>query len=226
MKNFLSVLTLLTLFVLSAVAQNYSTVTITPQNGVLVVNGINQISIPNYDPSEVQLEPISGAVAAPGNDQMYTVAEFPTLNAVWNTCNSSATWSTNLVTLDTYSGETANTGYAALKFAGSPNTYGYAKFDKTVSGAWTEFGYFTTGSGINEQTVAVSVTPNPASDVLSISNVEGAQVSVFALNGQEMKRIEKANSIEDICISNWSAGVYIVRCVFEGYVCMLKVVKE
>ncbi len=226
MKKFLSVLTLLTVFVCGAVAQNYSTVIITPQNGVLVVNGINQISIPNYDPSEVQLEPISGAVAVPSNDQMYTVAEFPTLNAVWNTCNSSATWSTNLVTLDTYSGQTANTGYAALKFAGSPNTYGYAKYDKTVSGAWTEFGYFTTGAGINEQAVAVSVTPNPVSDMLNIRNVEGAHVSIYSLNGQEMKRIEKADMDEMVDMSSWSAGVYVVRCSFEGYVCMIKVVKE
>lgn len=226
MKKILSVLTLLTVFVCGAVAQNYSTVIITPQNGVLVVNGINQISIPNYDPSEVQLEPISGAVAVPSNDQMYTVAEFPTLNAVWNTCNSSATWSTNLVTLDTYSGQTANTGFAALKFAGSPNTYGYAKFDKTVSGAWTEFGYFTTGNGINEQTVAVSVTPNPASNELNIHHVAGAQISIYSLNGQEMKRIEKADMDEIVDISNWSAGVYVVRCVFSGYVSMLKVVKE
>ena len=226
MKKFLSVLTLLFVFTLGTLAQNYSTVTITPQNGVLVVNGINQISIPNYDPSEVQLEPISGAVAVPSNDQMYTVAEFPTLNAVWNTCNSSAIWATNLVTLDTYSGQTANNGYAALKFAGTPNTYGYAKFDKTVSGAWTEFGYFTTGSGINDLMVAVSVTPNPASNMLNINNIEGAQISIYTLNGQEVKRIEKANNNEVVSISGWSAGVYVVRCAFEGYVSMVKFVKE
>lgn len=226
MRKFLSVLTLLVVFVLGAVAQNYSTVTITPQNGVLVVNGIQQISIPNYDPSEVQLEPISGAVAVPSNDQMYTVAEFPTLNAVWNTCNSSAIWATNLVTLDTYSGQTANSGYAALKFAGTPNTYGYAKYDKTVSGAWTEFGYFTTGSGINEQTVAVSVGPNPSSDVLNINHVEGAQISIYSLGGQEMQRIENANATEMINVSNWAIGVYVVCCTFEGYVSMVKFVKE
>ena len=226
MKRILSILTLLVIFALGAVAQNYSTVTITPQNGVLVVNGINQISIPNYDPSEVQLEPISGAVAVPSADQMYTIAEYPTLNAVWNTCNASPTWATNLVTLDTYSGQTANTGYAALKFGGSPISYGYAKFDKTVSGAWTEFGYFTTNSGISEQTLSVSVTPNPASDELNIHHVAGAQISVYGLNGQEMMRIEKADMNEVISISDWAAGVYVVRCAFEGYVSMVKFVKE
>jgi hypothetical protein len=227
MKKILSVLTLLVSFAWGAVAQNYSTVTITPQNGVLVVNGINQISIPNYDPSEVQLEPISGSVAVPSAAQMYTIAEYPTLNAVWNTCSSSSTiWASNLVTLDTYSGQTANTGYAALLFAGSPISCGYAKFDKTVSGAWTEFGYFTTNSGINEQTLSVSVTPNPVSDELNIHHVAGAQISIYCLNGQEMKRIEKADMNEVINISGWSAGVYVVRCTFEGYVSMVKFVKE
>ena len=226
MKKFLSVLSLCLAFSLGTFAQNYSTVIITPQNGVLVVNGINQISVPNYDPSEVQLEPISGAVAVPNTDQMYTVAEFPTLNAVWNTCNSSAVWATNLVTLDTYSGQTANTGYAALKFSGSPNTYGYAKFDKTVSGAWTEFGYFTTGSGIVELNDAVAVSPTLASDVLNISHADGAQVSIYNLNGQEVKRIEKASAVEVVNISGLSAGVYVVRCDFGSQVSMIKFVKE
>ena len=62
--------------IFGAYAQNYSTVQITPVNGVLTVNGIAQISIPNYDPSEVQLEPMSGSVAVPSSDQMYTVQEF------------------------------------------------------------------------------------------------------------------------------------------------------
>ncbi|MBR2772200.1 MAG: hypothetical protein IKD78_09380, partial [Bacteroidales bacterium] len=82
---------------------------------------------------EVQLEPMAGSVAVPNADQMYTVAEFATLDAVWNACNASAIWADNMVTLDTYSGQGMNTGYAALKFSGTPNTYGYAKFDKTVS---------------------------------------------------------------------------------------------
>lgn len=227
MKKVLSVLAFFVTFAMGAVAQNYSTVTITPQNGVLVVNGINQISIPNYDPSEVQLEPLAGRVAAPSADQAYTVAEFATLDAVWSAFSSSSIfWTDNLVTLDTYSGTSLTTGYAALFFSGNPNTCGYAKFDKNVSGGWTEFGYFTTSSGINEQTLSVSVMPNPASDELNIHHVAGAQISIYSLNGQEMKRIEKADMDEVISIADWSAGVYVVRCAFDGYVSMVKFVKE
>ena len=47
------VLSLLCTF--GAFAQNYSTVPVALQNGVLVVNGVNQLSVPNYDPSEVSI---------------------------------------------------------------------------------------------------------------------------------------------------------------------------
>ena len=207
-------------------AQNYSTVQVTPQNGVLTVNGIEQISIPNYDPSEVQLEPMAGRVAVPSSDQSYTIAEFATLDAVYAYfINSSAIWSENLVTLDTYSGQ-YNTGYAALFFAGSPNTRGYAKFDKSVSGGWTEFGYFTTGSGINELSNVISVCPNPVKDILSIDNAEGAQISICNMNGQEVMHIEKAMVNEKVNVSDLSAGVYFVRIACGNNSNTMKFVKE
>ena len=211
---------------LGGFAQNYSTVQITPQNGVLVVNGIQQISIPNYDPSEVQLEPMAGRVAVPSSDQSYTIAEFATLDAVY-ACfpNSSVIWSDNLVTLDTYSGQ-YNTGYAALFFSGSPNTYGYAKFDKSVSGGWIEFGYFTAGSGINELSNIISVCPNPVKDVLSIDNAEGAQISICNMNGQEMMHIEKAIVNEKVNVSDLSSGVYFVRIAYGNKLNTMKFVKE
>lgn len=208
-------------------AQNYSTVQVTPQNGVLTVNGIEQISIPNYDPSEVQLEPIAGQVAIPSSDQAYTVAEFATLDAVYNyTTGNSAIWTSNMVTLDTYSGQSLTTGYAALKFSGTPNTYGYAKFDKNVSGGWTEFGYFTTGSGINELSNVISVCPNPVKDILSIDNAEGAQISICNMNGQEVMHIEKAMVNEKVNVSDLSAGVYFVRIACGNNSNTMKFVKE
>ncbi|MBO4542726.1 MAG: T9SS type A sorting domain-containing protein [Bacteroidales bacterium] len=227
MKRKLSVLTLCLLFAVGTFAQNYVTKTITPQNNVLVVNGINQISIPNYDPSEVQLEPMSGKVAIPSSDQAYTLAEFASLDAIWTAFNNnSIIWTNNMATLDTYSGEGINNGYAALWFSGSPITLGYAKFDKNASGGWTEFGYFTDDDAIIESDITISVSPNPTCDVLNINNVEEAQISIYTINGQEVKRIEKANAQEIINISDLAAGTYIVRCTFGNRVNMVKFVKE
>lgn len=226
MKNFITAMVLCLVCTFGVFAQNYSTVPITPQNGVLVVNGIQQISIPNYDPSEVQLEPMAGRVAVPSPDQSYTIAEFATLDAVYaHFINSSATWSENLVTLDTYSGQ-YNTGYAALLFSGSPNTSGYAKFDKSVSGGWVEFGYFTTGSGINELSNVISVRPNPVKDILSIENAEGAQISICNMNGQEVMHIEKAMVNEKMNVSDLSTGVYFVRIACGNNLNTVKFVKE
>lgn len=226
MKNIITTVALCLVCAFSVFAQNYSTVQITPVNGVLVVNGINQISIPNYDPSEVQLEPMAGSVAVPNNDQMYTVAEFATLDAVWNACNSSAIWADNLVTLDTYSGEGMNTGYAALKFSGTPNTYGYAKFDKTVAGGWTEFGYFTTGNGVAERTNTITVYPNPVVETIRINNAEEAHVAIYDMKGQQVKLVEYANANTMINVSDLSSGVYFVKITSGSKVNTVKFVKE
>ena len=226
MKNIITTVALCLVCAFSVFAQNYSTVQISPVNGVLVVNGINQISIPNYDPSEVQLEPMAGFVAVPNNDQMYTVAEFATLDAVWNACNSSAIWADNMVTLDTYSGQGMNTGYAALKFSGTPNTYGYAKFDKTVSGGWTEFGYFTTGSGVTEWTNAVSVFPNPVTESIRLNNAEGVRISIYNTYGQEVKVVANAAADASINVSDLSSGVYFVKITNGTKENTLKFVKE
>lgn len=207
-------------------AQNYSTVQITPQNNILVVNGIDQISIPNYDPSEVQLEPLAGSVAVPSSDQMYTTAEFATLDAVWSACQSSAVWSTNLVTLDTYSSGGLTTGYVALKFSGTPNQFGYAKFDKSVSGGWTEFGYFTTGSGVDSHGNDLSVWPNPVADVLVLDNIGMAQITICNLNGQIVKNIGNVDGNEAINVADLASGIYIVRVAGNSKVSSIKFVKE
>lgn len=226
MKNIFTTVALCLVCAFSVFAQNYSTVQITPVNGVLVVNGINQISIPNYDPSEVQLEPMAGFVAVPNNDQMYTVAEFATLDAVWDACNSSAIWAENMVTLDTYSGQGMNVGYAALKFSGTPNTYGYAKFDKTVSGGWLEFGYFVEGVGVEEWTNTVSVSPNPVVETINISNAEGSQIAIYNMYGQQLKLVENADANTMISVSDLSSGVYFVRISSGNKENTVKFVKE
>ena len=60
--------------------------------------------------------------------------------------------------------------------------------------------------GINELTKSISVYPNPANEIVTISNTYGAEVSILDLSGKTL-----INSISnEINISNLSAGTYFV----------------
>jgi len=70
------------------------------------------------------------------------------------------------------------------------------------------------GTGI-ENIVAgeVSVYPNPANDVIYVANAEGAQVSVFDMNGRMVSSVESASANQAIDASSLAKGMYIVRIV-------------
>lgn len=66
--------------------------------------------------------------------------------------------------------------------------------------------------GINEVAEGeVNVYPNPATTVINIDNAEGAQVSVFDINGRMISNIESASANQTIDASNFAKGMYIVR---------------
>ena len=67
-------------------------------------------------------------------------------------------------------------------------------------------------TGINEITEGeVNVYPNPATTVINIDNAEGAQVSVFDINGRMITNVESASANQTIDASNFAKGMYIVR---------------
>ena len=68
------------------------------------------------------------------------------------------------------------------------------------------------GTGI-ENIVAgeINVYPNPASDVINVANAEGAQVSVFDMNGRMVANVESASANQTIDASVLAKGMYIVR---------------
>ena len=66
-------------------------------------------------------------------------------------------------------------------------------------------------TGINELEGEVNVYPNPATTVINIDNAEGAQVSVFDINGRMISNIESASANQTIDASNLAKGMYIVR---------------
>lgn len=68
--------------------------------------------------------------------------------------------------------------------------------------------------GVNEIAAGeISVYPNPATNVIYVANAEGAQVSVFDMNGRMVNSVESASANQAIDASSLAKGMYIVRIV-------------
>lgn len=65
----------------------------------------------------------------------------------------------------------------------------------------------------NAETEGINVYPNPATDVIYVANAEGAQVSVFDMNGRMVSSVESASANQQIDASSLAKGMYIVRIV-------------
>lgn len=79
-------------------------------------------------------------------------------------------------------------------------------FNVGISPGTIVFDVRPVSAGINELTKSISVYPNPANEIVTISNTYGAEVSILDLSGKTL-----INSISnEINISNLSAGTYFV----------------
>jgi hypothetical protein len=81
--------------------------------------------------------------------------------------------------------------------------------------------------GINELTkIDVKVYPNPTNDNFRIESVvEIENVSIYSLDGKLMKTIPYSNG-EKIDISNYNAGIYLVKVASEGRFNTIRIVKQ
>jgi hypothetical protein len=66
--------------------------------------------------------------------------------------------------------------------------------------------------GINDYSISnMNVYPNPANNVIFVNNAEGAQVTVFDINGRVVAEVEAATATQSIDVANLTQGLYIVR---------------
>lgn len=217
MKKVLSVFALCLMSVF-AFAQNYTMVPVQPQGNQVIIDGMARFTVNPYDPSEVQLEPLNGTqIAVPSGDQMYTVKSFTAAEIVNPATARWSFWTTEMATV--MFDETI--GYAYLHF--SNGRYGYAKFDMSVTGGWTEFGYLEDHSGINENEITYSVYPSPATDNITVNVENFRTIDIYNNCGQLVKSTNETS----INVSNFEAGVYLVSVTFNnGNVIVKKIVKK
>ena len=59
--------------------------------------------------------------------------------------------------------------------------------------------------------VSVSLFPNPAAATVTLTGAENARVQLFDLSGRLLSVVESASENQQIDVSNWAEGLYIVR---------------
>ncbi|MGB0430935.1 MAG: T9SS type A sorting domain-containing protein [Bacteroidia bacterium] len=85
---------------------------------------------------------------------------------------------------------------------------------------------FSTSVFAVEQSQVFSVFPNPTNGVLSVKTKVGAEITLTTYDGKELKRISTLNSITSIDCSHLPKGVYLLQCIQEDELQMVKVIVE
>ncbi len=83
-------------------------------------------------------------------------------------------------------------------------------------------------NNLNKSLTHLSLYPNPASDFLTIKqiNIEPKEVLIFDYLGKLLMRTQIDKKINTIDFSNFSKGIYLVKIVFENQVLVKKVIKN
>lgn len=75
----------------------------------------------------------------------------------------------------------------------------------------------------------ISIYPNPAFEMISIENTTGKiinEVSVYAVNGQLVKKFNTDKSVQNLSISDLQSGIYFVKIRLEDKVINAKLIKK
>ena len=72
--------------------------------------------------------------------------------------------------------------------------------------------------------VEMDIYPNPTTGMLSVNNVEGAQVQVLNHLGQVVVNIDNANANNAIDLSEFSDGTYIVKIIMNDQVATRRII--
>lgn len=115
--------------------------------------------------------------------------------------NAPATWTQVTKDLSAYDGQQI---YIAVNYVGT-DTYAFMIDNLELT---------TTPSGsINLSLEETRVFPNPASDVLNINYANGASIRIFNNIGQEIYKLDNANEYNQIDVSSFEAGSYVVTVI-------------
>ena len=81
-----------------------------------------------------------------------------------------------------------------------------ASFNVGISPGTIVFDVRPLSAGINDLTKSISVYPNPTNEIVTVSNTNGAEITILDLSGKTLIN----SSSNEINVSNLSAGTYFV----------------
>lgn len=125
---------------------------------------------------------------------------------------SASQWRNEFVNLSTYAGQSE----VLIKFKGTSG-YGNNLYIDNIN--------ITVEAGIETSNMdaEIAIYPNPANDIINISNAENAFLEVYDLMGKLILSEENINLNHSIDVSGFAKGSYIIRIVKEDKVFSSKI---
>lgn len=116
-------------------------------------------------------------------------------------------------------------------FVDTDTLYGWVKLKDVESWRFTidKYACNTTTMGIQEMESTVHIYPNPAGEILNISTPwfsKEATISIYDLSGQEVFNKIISGMDNQIDISNFHTGMYILKYSYQDKLLMQKVLKQ
>ena len=106
-----------------------------------------------------------------------------------------------------------NSGWTGGEWEGGDNRVVVVADDMETDDLWANFTSVPSIESAN-----IQMYPNPVNSVLTLTNVENANIYVIDILGKVVNTISNANSIEKLDVTGFAAGTYIVRIEKAGTV--------
>jgi len=123
-------------------------------------------------------------------------------------------------------------GDGVLTFNEDYNTNGNPSDDDTNTNGTPDYLEAAVALGVSSNTInedAITLYPNPTTNVLYIDNKTGQEITiitVYSINGAKVKLIKTSDSLTSIAVNDLQSGVYFVKIEMNDQVLNYKFIKK
>ena len=123
-------------------------------------------------------------------------------------------------------------GDGVLTFNEDYNTNGNPADDDTNNNGTPDYLEAAVALGVSSNAInedAITLYPNPTSNVLNIDNKSGQEITnitIYAINGAKVKQIKTSDALTSIAVNDLQSGVYFVKIEMNDQVLNYKFIKK